>query len=119
MWSIALLVNTSMWQEFQNNWKLICFVFLQLNSDEQNKIDQYQDILLNKISKIEVDPNIKDAIETSKCDEDHISPISSTEDPYIFTEYEDDEQPPHFRLNKRSSDVKKKVHKLIKNDFSY
>ena len=71
MWSIALLINTSMWNEFKNNWKLICLVFLQLHFGDDHMKEQYQDALLEKISKIKSDPNVMQGIKfTEKTEED-------------------------------------------------
>lgn len=110
MWSIALLVNTSTWNEFQNNWKLVCIVFLQLHLGEQDINRQYQDILLDKISKIKSDPNIADAIKSSDCVEDANSSDLCDLDTYTFTEDEDDG---HFESQKRLSSFKRKVRKVI------
>lgn len=46
-----------MWNEFKQNWKLICLVFLQLHFGGEHVNEQNQDALLEKISKIKSDPN--------------------------------------------------------------
>jgi hypothetical protein len=107
MWSIALLVNTCLWDEFQNNWKSICVVFLQLHLGEQYVNNQHQDILFDKISKIKSDPDVKSAIKSSCRDEDDNSSYSSDPDKYAFTENDDEQQ--HFGSNSRSFYLKKKV----------
>ncbi|CAF1488393.1 unnamed protein product, partial [Adineta steineri] len=108
MWSIALLVNTSTWNEFQNNWKSICVVFLQLHSGEQHISHQHQDILFDKISKIKSDPDIGNAVKSSCRTEDDNSSSSSNSDAYTFAEDEDDEQR-YSGSNRRLSDLKKRI----------
>jgi len=110
MWSIALLVNTSTWYEFQNNWKLICVVFLRLHSGKQNTNNQDQDILIDKISKLRSDPNMVNAIRCSgiaKDDDDASDSFDSNT--YTFVEDEEDNC---FEPKKRLPG-KKKVRKVI------
>lgn len=107
MWSIALLVNTSTWYDFQNNWKLVCIVFLQLHLGEQYTNHQDQDILIDKINKIKSDPNIFDAIKSSGIAED--DDLSDSFDSNAYT-FDDEDQ--CFEPRKRLSG-KQKVRKLI------
>jgi len=88
MWSIALLINTSTWHEFKNNWKLICLVFLQLHLGEDHLHREHQDSLLDKISKIKSDTNTIDAIELANLVEGDNETELSTIDVYHF---DDDE----------------------------
>lgn len=66
MWSIALLINTSTWDDFKHNWKLICLVFIQLHADEKHVNREYQDALLEKIRRIRSDPNTVAGIKASE-----------------------------------------------------
>ena len=66
MWCVALLVNTSTWEEMIHNWKLICYSFLQIHIGNDDVNREYYASLLNKISKIRADPNIFAAIETTE-----------------------------------------------------
>lgn len=70
MWSIALLINTSMWNEFMKNWKLICLVFLQLHFGGEHLNEQNQDSLLEKISKIKSDPNTLEGMKAAENDDE-------------------------------------------------
>ncbi|CAF4803751.1 unnamed protein product [Rotaria sp. Silwood1] len=58
MWCIALLINTSTWKEMMHNWKLICFALLQMHIGGETLNVEYQDALLDKITKIRADPNV-------------------------------------------------------------
>lgn len=66
MWSIALLINTSTWDDFKHNWKIICVVFIQLHVDEKHVNREYQDALLEKIRRIRSDPNTVAGIKASE-----------------------------------------------------
>jgi hypothetical protein len=89
MWSIALLINTSTWNEFKHNWKLICLVFLQLCLDEECINQEYQDNLLHNIKKIKSDAVIVDAIKSSDCVQDNKKELSGL-DLYNFDNVNDD-----------------------------
>ncbi|CAF1474305.1 unnamed protein product [Adineta steineri] len=91
MWSIALLVNTSMWSDFRHSWKLICLVFLELHLGEDHVNQEHQDALLHKLTKIKSDTNTIDAIKLSDCVEDDNSEESSSTDVYNFDDVEDDD----------------------------
>ena len=111
MWSIALLVNTSTWDEFQMNWKSLCVVFLELHRGEQHISHQHQDILLNKISKLKSDPDVTSAIKSSCRDEDDNLSSSNDSDPYTLDDNEDEVQ--YFGSITRLSDSRKRVWKII------
>lgn len=66
MWSIALLINTSTWNEMLHNWKLICYVFLQLHVRCENPNKKYQDALLDRIVKIQTNLDICAAIKSTE-----------------------------------------------------
>jgi hypothetical protein len=66
MWSVALLINTSTWKEMLENWKIICYVFLQMHVGNEDVNRQYYDTLLDKISKIRADPNISAVIQSTE-----------------------------------------------------
>lgn len=70
MWSIALLINTSTWDEFVHNWKLICFVFIQLHLGIEHENNEHRDALIYKISKIKNDSNTVTAIKSSEAVQD-------------------------------------------------
>jgi hypothetical protein len=66
MWCIALLINTSTWDEFIHNWKLICHVFVSLHLGQENNDKEYQNVLLEKIKKIKNDSNTRSVIKSSE-----------------------------------------------------
>ncbi|CAF3701085.1 unnamed protein product [Adineta steineri] len=66
MWCIALLVNTNEWEEFQTNWLLICQTFCCWHTDTSAHSNSPYDVLLNRISKIKGDPNIRSSIGTTR-----------------------------------------------------
>ena len=67
MWSMALLINTSTWEEMLENWRLVCLVFWDYGSvKDTSKTDRTHSQLLFKISSITNDPNSKQAIQGSK-----------------------------------------------------
>ena len=80
MWSIALLINTSSWDDMMHNWKLICCVFLQLHTGIEDSKNEYHDALLSRISKIRADPNISSVIQSSGSDSSHPATHSDTFD---------------------------------------
>jgi hypothetical protein len=115
MWSIALLINTSMWDDFKHNWQLVCVVFLQLHRGEEYINRKHRDTLLYKIRKIRSDPNTVDAIKSSDNVRDDNGELSNS-DLYDFYDEEEDDvvEPRGFssrstrekvrKLNKRSSE---------------
>ncbi|CAM4769922.1 unnamed protein product [Rotaria magnacalcarata] len=107
MWSIALLINTSTWNEFVHNWQLICFVFIQLHLGEENVNKDHQNALIYKISKIENDPNISSAIKLSETveDENEDNLLSSN----VYNYYDDDEEIHSESVKHRSKSTQKKI----------
>ncbi|CAF0902184.1 unnamed protein product [Adineta steineri] len=91
MWSIALLINTGTWVEFQNNWRLVCYVFLQLHLGEENLNQEYQDALLQKITQIKTDSNTLDAMKSSDSIQDVNTKESSDFDEYEFCSDDDED----------------------------
>lgn len=65
MWCIALLINTSTWDEFIHNWKLICLVFIQLHLGIEHQNNEHRNALIYKISKIKNNSNTVIAIRSS------------------------------------------------------
>ncbi|CAF4730871.1 unnamed protein product, partial [Rotaria sp. Silwood2] len=90
MWCIALLVNTSVWCEFMNNWQLICFVFLELHLGEKHINVSYQDALMDKISKIHNDPNTSNIIKASDNVQDDDARIIFKSSIYDFNDSDDE-----------------------------
>lgn len=84
MWSIALLINTNDWEQFQINWLSICKTFLSWHKHELSAKNGYYDALLERISNIQSDPNISATIEITRHD------IRNIKDTFDF----DDEQEP-------------------------
>jgi hypothetical protein len=107
MWCIALLINTSVWDEFIHNWKLICFVFLQLHLDGEHINEQYQDALMVKISKIHNDPNTNDAIKASENVQDE--DLNNTFNSNIYDYYDSDDELDDELLEHGSKSKRKKV----------
>lgn len=83
---------------------------------KQGTIDQYQDVLLEKIRKIKSDPDIKNAVKSSDCTDDKSS-YADDSDVYGFTENEEDERL-YFESSSRRLYFNKKVWKIIY-DISY
>jgi len=107
MWCIALLINTSTWNEFKHIWQLICLVFLQLHLGEEYVNQEHQDTLLNKISRIKSDSNTADAIKSSDCVEDENGEETSDLGPYDF--YDDEEEGVVEPRGRLSGSTRKKV----------
>jgi hypothetical protein len=82
MWSIALLINTNNWTEFQTNWLLICRTFFSWYKDTLSCSNGYYDTLLDRISRIKGDPNLCTSIDITRDD------VSISDDVFTF----DDEQ---------------------------
>ncbi|CAF3269861.1 unnamed protein product [Rotaria sp. Silwood2] len=107
MWCIALLVNTNMWVDMKENWRLICEVFLNYSTNETVHYKQHYSVLLSRISKITNDPNSSAAINQSR------KILSESVDPFQF---DDDNE--NFNLEHNSMDSnetiqkKKKLNKL-------
>ncbi|CAF4236445.1 unnamed protein product, partial [Adineta steineri] len=91
MWSIALLINTGTWVKFQNNWRLVCYVFLQLHLGEENLNQEYQDALLQKITQVKTDSNTLDAMKSSNSIQDVNTKESSDFDEYEFCSDDDED----------------------------
>ncbi|CAF4076111.1 unnamed protein product [Adineta steineri] len=108
MWSIALLINTETWVEFQNNWRLVCYVFLQLHLGEENLNQEYQDALLQKITQIKTDSNTLDAMKSSDSIQDVNTKESSDFDEYEFCSDDDDEDFHIIETHKGSSKSSRK-----------
>lgn len=87
MWSIALLINTSTWSEVVHNWELICLVFMELHLGNESIDRQHHDALLDKISKIEGDPNASTII--NSIDDESIE-TANNQDPFEYDDSEDD-----------------------------
>jgi hypothetical protein len=81
MWCIAVLVNTSTWNEMMHNWKLICYVFLELHVGSEDVNQEYQDALVDKISKTRADPNIYAGIKFAESDQ---SESETNDDPFDY-----------------------------------
>jgi len=112
MWCIALLINTSTWNEFIHNWELICFVFLQLHLGGKNVNEEYQDALMDKIRKIHNDPNTNNGIKLSENlqDEDSYNMFSSNIYDYNESDEEfDEELSEHVPRSKRKKVRKTKI----------
>ncbi|CAF1396575.1 unnamed protein product [Adineta ricciae] len=82
MWSMAVLVNSSTYDEIKENWRLICQVFLNYTTNSNLHFKKYYSMLLSRIMKITSDPNASKAISQSK------DLVKNTNDPY---EFDDDE----------------------------
>lgn len=109
MWSIALLINTSTWNDFLHNWKLICIVFIELHMGQQHINKEHQESLIHKISKIKNDTNISNAIKFM----DKISDDNTSESycPNIYDFHDSDDEPDGEFFSHASKSVKKKVRK--------
>ncbi|CAF4345133.1 unnamed protein product [Adineta steineri] len=112
MWSIALLINTGTWVEFQNNWRLVCYVFLQLHLGEENLNQEYQDALLQKITQIKTDSNTLDAMKSSDSIQDVNTKESSDFDEYEFCS-DDDEDFHVIETHKGSSKSSRKKVRVL------
>lgn len=86
MWSIALLVNTSTWPEMLTNWRLVCLVFLNHLTDDDEQMRQYRAHLLGRIEKIVSDPNSSAAIANAQ------SSTSISVDSYEFPDDEEQDE---------------------------
>ena len=117
MWSITVLINTSTWNEFKHNWKLICLVFLQLHLGNEHANRQHQDALLDKINKIKSDTNTIDGIKASETADEENENGFYQQDPYDF----DDDDDINITRSERSysQSRKRKVHfvEAISADF--
>ncbi|CAF4164381.1 unnamed protein product [Rotaria sp. Silwood2] len=109
MWSIALLINTSTWYEFKQNWKLICLVFIQLHFGESHANIEHKDALLDKIKKIKLDTNTAQAITTSESAAVQHLERGPNFDPYTFNDLEEEEENNFDQLDKSFSRVSKKL----------
>jgi hypothetical protein len=87
MWCIALLINTSKWKEMIHNWKLICYVFVQLHVGIENVNNEYHAALLNKISQIKPDPNTYAIIQST---EQNSSETTTHDDPFDYNDNDED-----------------------------
>ena len=86
MWCVAVLVNTSTWNEMMHNWKLICYVFLEMHVGSEDVNQEYQDALVDKISKTRADPNIYAAIKFATSDQ---SESEKNDDPFDYDDTDD------------------------------
>ncbi|CAF3060330.1 unnamed protein product [Rotaria sp. Silwood2] len=93
MWSIALLVSTSTWSEIEENWKLICQVFLSYSTNSNLNFKCHHAKLLSRISKITNDPNSTRAINQSN------KALSNTNDPFLFGNEDELDDYDNSRLN--------------------
>jgi hypothetical protein len=84
MWSVALLVNSNDWKDFQANWQLICQTFCSWHMDTPIHSNGHYNILLNKIADIKGDPNIRASINSTRNDE----PVEN--DIFTFSEEQDE-----------------------------
>lgn len=115
MWCIALLVNTSKWKEMMENWKIICLVFLQLHSNDENGNEQqHYAELLDRIRKIQADPNISTFIQSTTPEPNS----SSLHDTFDFDDGDDNneydnESPTATPSNTRSQHKKDQVSCLL------
>jgi hypothetical protein len=90
MWCIALLINTSTWDTFIHNWRLICTVFLQLHLGRDDVSKEDQDALLDRIRKIESDHTTSNAVKASESLREPDGTDSSHQDVYDFDDSDDD-----------------------------
>ena len=98
MWSIALLINTSIWSDMLTNWRLVCLVFLNYLADDDEQVHHHRAHLLRRIEKILNDPNSNAAIANTRPSK------STTVDPYEFTDDEEqDEEQPQSQTARASS----------------
>lgn len=98
MWSISLLINTSTWDEFLHDWQLICTVFVQLHLGKEHVNKESYDNLLNRITKIQSDPNLKKVIRsTESLQIDNGNNLSSS----LVYEYRDDDDDDGSDVNPR------------------
>jgi hypothetical protein len=125
MWSMALLVNTSTWEEIKENWRLICQVFLNYTTTDNFFFKQHYATVLHRISQITSDPNSSRAIEQSK------QTISTATDPFEFDDdnkmddYDNDQL--HSNKNMKKSKKRKRstishvcpinIYKLVNNNI--
>ena len=91
MWSIALIIHTSTWHEFKNNWRLLCLVFLQLHQGEECVNQEHRDTLVDKIRKIKSDTITVDAIKSTDCVQMKHGKDSSSLHPYEFSDNDNDD----------------------------
>lgn len=90
MWSIALLINTSTWDEFVHNWKLICLVFIPLHLGIEHENNEHRDALIYKISKIRNDSNTATAIKSSETAKDENKDDLFSSNIYDYCERDDE-----------------------------
>jgi hypothetical protein len=64
-----------------HNWKLICYVFLELHVGSEDVNQEYQDALVDKISKTRADPNIYAGIKFAESDQ---SESETNDDPFDY-----------------------------------
>ena len=113
MWSMVLLINDSMWDEFKHNWQLICVVFLQIYYGKDHCDREIQDTLLNKISKVKSDPNNIDPIKSTETEQDKDSSKSSYTDSYEFDDDKGEDDRDDDEIERSFSRVtNRKVRKL-------
>ena len=112
-WSMVLLINDSMWDEFKHNWQLICVVFLQIYYGKDHCDREIQDALLNKISKVKSDPNNIDAIKSTETEQDKDASKSSYTDSYEFDDDKGEDDRDDDKIERSFSRVtNRKVRKL-------
>jgi hypothetical protein len=107
MWSIALLINTSSWDEMIHNWKLICHVFLQLHIGNDDVNNEHHDALLNKIIKIKSNPNIHTIIQSTEPKISESKTNTNTFDYYDSDEDTEHNEPVSASLSQNTSTKKK------------
>jgi len=115
MWCISLLINTSTWDEFLQNWQLICLVFMELHLGQDNVKREHYDALLDRIRKIRSDATIKKAINATgnlPDDDDGGKDISSSS----VYDYRNDDADTNLQLprSNSSSSKRRKVRKIEK-----
>ncbi|CAF3205771.1 unnamed protein product [Rotaria sp. Silwood2] len=104
MWCIALLINTSTWNEFINNWRLICFVFIELHLGQQHVNQEHREALIYKISKIKNDTNTTSVIKSSDTMPDDDANSFYCSNIYDFNESADEQGPEPI-----AKSIKKKI----------
>ncbi|CAF4249402.1 unnamed protein product [Rotaria sp. Silwood2] len=62
MWCMALLVNTNLWNDMKENWRLICEVFMSYSTTETFQFKQSYSVLLKRISHISNDLNVSQVL---------------------------------------------------------
>lgn len=83
MWSVAVLINTNNWKEFQSNWLVICRTFFSWHKNTLSHLNCHYDALFDRISKIKGDPTL--------CTSINITHDSSSEMNDVFS-FDDEEE---------------------------